>query len=71
MKIRDAGISVLAVVAALALIGIAARYITKQPDGPLEEQMEEHAENLIENHLGLDDEALDGLIDLSPGSPEK
>lgn len=68
MSLRDAGATVLIILGALAIIGVAARYITKQPDHPIEEYAEEHIEDMIEGHLGLPDGSLH--IDLSPGSDE-
>lgn len=68
MSLRDAGVTIIAALAILAAIGIATRYITKTPDGPVEEAMEEQIEDMIEGHFGLPDGSLH--IDLSPGTDE-
>lgn len=53
-----------------AVIGISSRYITKQNDSPVEEITEDFIETQIEKALDLKEDALDGKIDLSPGSKE-
>lgn len=53
-----------------AVIGISTRYITKVDDSPVEEITEDFIESQVEKALDLKKDALDGKIDLSPGSKE-
>lgn len=59
MVMRDAGITILAAVVLAALLGFGAKFFTKTEDSVVEEI----AEEIIEQHTGLD-------VDLSPDSPE-
>lgn len=71
MRVRELGsLILLGVVIGSAIIGISARYWTKQQDSTVEELSEAFIEGQIEKALDLKEDALDGKIDLSPGSPE-
>ncbi len=43
----------------------------KAPDSPTEERLEMIIERVLERQLQLPDESLEGLVDLSPLSPEE
>ncbi len=70
MILRDGGITIIGIIAVVAFAGWITFKITKQADHPVEEMAETIIENHLEDLLGLDDDALDGIIDLSPGSDE-
>ena len=70
MKIKDAGITIFLVILAVAAAGYFAAKATKKNDGFIEEAAESFIENKLEDFFDLDSDALDGLIDLTPGSPE-
>lgn len=61
----------LIIIGVLALVGVGTALYTKTQDGPIEEEMEEAIEDTLETTLGLPNDALDGKIDLTPGSSEK
>jgi len=72
MIVRDFG-AVLLIGLVLAGLGGAfyASHKFEKEDGPIEEAGEAIAENALESLLGLDNDELQGLIDVSIGSPEK
>ena len=71
MIVKEMGsVILLGMVIASAVVGITARYWTKQNDSPVEEVSEAFIESQIEKALDLKEDTLDGKIDLSPGSPE-
>ena len=71
MILRDLGATVLfALIVGAIVVGIGSRFVTKEEDHFVEEHAENVIETTLENLLGLDDDHLDGVIDLTPGSKE-
>ena len=71
MVLREASVAVVAIIALLAAAGYGASKIFKKDDTLVEEYAESAIENIVEDALGLDEDALDGLVDFSFDSPEK
>lgn len=69
MVLRDGGIAIIAIIAAIAAIGYGTHKITKKSEHPVEEIAEDIIENMIEEALNLPEGMLD--IDLSPDSEEE
>ena len=71
MILRDAGVVTLIWLLFLAGIGYMSAKTTGKDDARLEEAIEVHIENNIENIIGVKRGTLAGTIDLTPSSSEK
>ena len=70
MELRDLGLSILFVVVIATAFGYSISKYLKEDDTVIEEALEAVTEDVLEGALGLPSDALEGVIDFTPSSPE-